>query len=70
MEALRIFDIVYVLTAGGPGTSTTTLSWLTYLTTFSYYDFGLGNAYAYLIGLITLVLALLAIKIIPLESIE
>ncbi len=34
MLAIRAFDIIYVLTAGGPGTSTTTLTWATYLTTF------------------------------------
>ena len=41
MLAIRVFDLVYVLTAGGPGTSTTTLVWQTYLTTFDSLDFGL-----------------------------
>jgi multiple sugar transport system permease protein len=59
MLAIRVFDLVYVLTAGGPGTSTTTLVWQTYLTTFDSLDFGLGNAYAYTVSLITLGLALL-----------
>ena len=58
MSAIRAFDIIYVLTAGGPGTSTTTLSWKTYLTTFDSLDFGIGNAYAYSISLITFVLAI------------
>jgi multiple sugar transport system permease protein len=58
MLAIRVFDILYVLTAGGPGTATTTLVWQTYLTTFDSLDFGLGNAYAYTISLITLGLAL------------
>jgi multiple sugar transport system permease protein len=58
MLAIRVFDIVYVLTAGGPGTATTTLVWQTYLTTFDSLDFGLGNAYAYSVSLITLGLAL------------
>ena len=58
MSAVRAFDIIYVLTAGGPGTATTTLSWKTYLTTFDSLDFGMGNAYAYTISLITFVLAL------------
>ena len=44
--------------AGGPGTATTTLSWKTYLTTFDSLDFGMGNAYAYTISLITFALAL------------
>ncbi len=58
MLAIRVFDIIYVLTAGGPGTATTTLVWQTYLTTFDSLDFGLGNAYAYTVSLITLGLAL------------
>ena len=56
--AIRVFDVIYVLTAGGPGTSTTTLTWKTFLETFQNLDFGLGNAYAYTISLITLGLAL------------
>jgi multiple sugar transport system permease protein len=58
MLAIRVFDVIYVLTSGGPGTSTTTLVWQTYLTTFDSLDFGLGNAYAYTVSLITLGLAL------------
>jgi multiple sugar transport system permease protein len=58
MNAIRTFDIIYVLTAGGPGTATTTLTWKTYLTTFTSLNFGLGNAYAYMITLMTLALAL------------
>jgi ABC-type sugar transport system permease subunit len=58
MSAIRAFDIIYVLTAGGPGTATTTLSWKTYLTTFDSLDFGMGNAYAYTISLMTFALAL------------
>src|SRR5262245_3339583 len=58
LSAIRAFDIIYVLTAGGPGTATTTLTWKTFLTTFDSLDFGLGNAYAYTVSIITLCLAL------------
>jgi ABC-type sugar transport system permease subunit len=54
LSAIRAFDIIYVLTAGGPGTATTTLTWKTYLVTFDSLDFGQGNAYAWLVSLITL----------------
>jgi ABC-type sugar transport system permease subunit len=57
LSAIRAFDIIYVLTAGGPGTATTTLTWKTFLTTFDALDFGLGNAYAITVGVITLCLA-------------
>jgi multiple sugar transport system permease protein len=64
MLAIRVFDIIYVLTAGGPGTATTTLVWQTYLTTFDSLDFGLGNAYAYAVSLITLGLALVYFRLL------
>lgn len=64
MSAIRAFDVIYVLTAGGPGTATTTLSWKTFLITFDSLDFGMGNAYAYSISLITFVLALVYFRIL------
>jgi multiple sugar transport system permease protein len=64
MLALRVFDVIYVLTAGGPGTSTTTLTWQTYLVTFDSLDFGLGNAYAYTVSFITFALALIYFQIL------
>ena len=64
MSAIRAFDVIYVLTAGGPGTATTTLTWKTYLTTFDSLDFGHGNAYAYIVSLITLGLALIYFKVL------
>ncbi len=64
MYAIRVFDVIYVLTAGGPGTSTTTLTWQTYLITFQNLDFGLGNAYAYTISLITLALAWIYFRVL------
>ncbi|MGH6916494.1 MAG: carbohydrate ABC transporter permease [Geminicoccaceae bacterium] len=64
MFAIRAFDVIYVLTAGGPGTATTTLTWKTYLITFESLDFGLGNAYAYTVSLITLGLALIYFQLL------
>ncbi len=64
MSAIRAFDVIYVLTAGGPGTATTTLTWKTYLTTFESLDFGMGNAYAYIVSIITLGLALIYFRIL------
>ena len=46
LDAFRIFDLVYVLTGGGPADSTETLSTLTYKTLFSTLQFGLGSAMA------------------------
>lgn len=42
------FDIIYLLTGGGPGNATETLPLLTYKTTFGRYDIGMGAATAVL----------------------
>jgi trehalose/maltose transport system permease protein len=44
LDAFRIFDLVYVLTGGGPADSTEVLSTLSYKTLFSTLQFGLGSA--------------------------
>lgn len=46
LDAFRIFDLVYVLTGGGPADSTEVLSTLTYKTLFSALEFGYGSALA------------------------
>jgi len=44
LDAFRVFDLVYVLTAGGPADSTETLSTLSYKTLFAALEFGYGSA--------------------------
>jgi ABC-type sugar transport system permease subunit len=44
LDAFRIFDLVYVLTGGGPADSTEVLSTLTYKDLFSALQFGYGSA--------------------------
>ncbi|MGH7233292.1 MAG: carbohydrate ABC transporter permease, partial [Nitrospiraceae bacterium] len=46
MDAFRVFDAVYVLTGGGPGNSTETLSIYAYKTLFQSLQFGYGAALA------------------------
>jgi multiple sugar transport system permease protein len=64
LSAIRVFDVIYVLTAGGPGDATTTLTWKTYLTTFENLDYGLGNAYAWVVSLITFGFALVYFRVL------
>lgn len=44
LDAFRIFDLVYVLTGGGPADSTETLSTLSYKVLFSTLQFGYGSS--------------------------
>jgi len=46
MDAVRVFDAVYVLTGGGPGNATETLSIYAYKTLFQSLQFGYGSALA------------------------
>jgi len=57
INALMTFDLIYVLTQGGPGESTTVLSWLGYITFFNFARYGEGAAILYVLSLISLVLA-------------
>jgi ABC-type sugar transport system permease subunit len=62
VEAFRVFDIIYVITAGGPAFGTVTISYLTYLETFSFGHVGRGSALSFLISIITLLLAFIYIR--------
>jgi multiple sugar transport system permease protein len=64
MGSLRVFDLVYVLTGGGPGDATRVVTFTAYKKAFDALDFGVANAYAYLLALLTLALGLLYIKIL------
>lgn len=64
MNAFRVFDLIYVMTGGGPGNATNVIALETVRTTLDFTDFGRGNTYAYIIMLITLGLALLYIKVL------
>lgn len=57
MNAFRAFDTIYVLTGGGPGDATNTVALLTVQRVLTFTDAGLGNAYAWVITLITMVVA-------------
>ncbi|WP_426592587.1 carbohydrate ABC transporter permease [Cellulomonas sp. McL0617] len=56
--AFRSFDFIYVMTAGGPGTSSTTLPYLAYVHAFIELDYGRGAAAALLALVVVLSLAL------------
>jgi ABC-type sugar transport system permease subunit len=62
VEAFRVFDIVYVITAGGPASGTTTISYQTYLETFSYGNLGRGAALSFLVSAFTLIMAYVYIR--------
>ncbi len=64
VDAFRVFDIVYIITAGGPAYKTLTITYLTYLNSFTFGKQGTGAALSFLISAVTLVMALVYIRIL------
>jgi ABC-type sugar transport system permease subunit len=62
MDALRVFDIVYGLTGGGPGNMTETLSSFAYKFYFRYSNFGMGSTFAIVVFAFVLFLSYLYIR--------
>jgi multiple sugar transport system permease protein len=58
MNDIRIFDLVYAMTGGGPANTTSTLLYQTYIFLFKDMNFGLGSTWSTVIFLIILVISL------------
>ena len=59
------YDLVYAMTGGGPGTSTTLLSFQIWRESFSMYDFGAGSAVAFIVVLISAGLIVAITRALP-----
>jgi ABC-type sugar transport system permease subunit len=57
LSAFMIFDVVYALTSGGPGTATQTVAFLDYNTLLVNTDFGLGGAISIVMVVVALAIA-------------
>ena len=62
LDAFRVFDLIYVLTGGGPGTSTEPIALYTFTALLQNLEFGYGSALSVVIFLITFGLALVYIR--------
>ena len=62
VDAFRVFDIVYIITNGGPAYKTLTITFLTYLNSFTFGKQGIGAALSFLISIFTIILALIYIR--------
>jgi multiple sugar transport system permease protein len=56
MDAFRIFDTIYILTGGGPGNATESVSTFTYRIAFQYFNTGYASALSYLTFILTVIL--------------
>jgi ABC-type sugar transport system permease subunit len=62
VDAFRVFDIAYIITSGGPAFRTVTITYLTYLNTFSYGKPGTGAALSFLISIFIILMAVAYIR--------
>jgi multiple sugar transport system permease protein len=59
LDAFKIFDLVYMYTQGGPGTSTESISWYVYQLGFKFFRLGYASAVSFLVVVLLTVLATL-----------
>ena len=62
LDAFRVFDLIYALTGGGPGTATEPVSLYGFTVLFQNLRFGYGSAIAVIVFVVTFGLALLYVR--------
>ncbi|MGP9536550.1 carbohydrate ABC transporter permease [Brachybacterium sp. AOP43-C2-M15] len=62
ISAAQAFDIISIMTGGGPGTSSSTLSWMVYEEAFQKFDIGTASAAATVLLLLLLVITYVQVR--------
>ena len=63
MDSLRIFDVIYATTAGGPNDATTNLQIMAYQYSFQWYQMGKGMAQAIVLLLLVVIVSYLLMRL-------
>ncbi|PKL14616.1 MAG: sugar ABC transporter permease [Spirochaetae bacterium HGW-Spirochaetae-8] len=61
--SVKVFELPFIMTQGGPGTSTLVLYQYMWNTAFIFYDMGYASAIGFIMGIIILLLAFLNLRI-------
>jgi ABC-type sugar transport system permease subunit len=64
LDALRVFDVIYVMTGGGPGTATEPIALLTFSTLLQNLRFGFGAALSMIVFGVSFILAVACIRLL------
>ena len=64
IDAFRVFDLVYVMTAGGPGTATEPIALYTFSRLLQTLRFGFGSALSVIVFAVSFVFALACISLL------
>ncbi|SER68241.1 carbohydrate ABC transporter permease [Salisediminibacterium halotolerans] len=70
LDAFRVFDLIYVLTGGGPANATEVISVYAYTTLFSQQNFGGGSALSVIVFLCIALISIIFIKLIGSDLFE
>lgn len=70
LDAFRVFDLIYVLTKGGPGTSTEPIALYTFSTLLENLEFGFGSALSVIVFSVTFIVALCYIRFLGMDLTE
>ncbi|MCP4397245.1 MAG: sugar ABC transporter permease [bacterium] len=62
--SVKVFDIIYIMTKGGPARSTESLTTLIFDRAFNFYEFGYGTAIGIMMFLLILVLSLIQLNVL------
>lgn len=62
INSFKVFDLIFMLTQGGPGRSTRVLVYDIYYTAFQRYEFGYASAMAYILFALILVITLIQFR--------
>lgn len=68
MDAFRVFDIIYIMTSGGPSDGTKVISYYTYLEAFSFLRMGRAAALAWIITAVVGLMAFFYIRLVSRET--
>jgi len=63
VETFKAFDLIYILTRGGPGNFTSVLNYISYLYSFTFMKFGLGAAIAFFVSLLIIIISVFYYRI-------
>ncbi|MFZ3576966.1 carbohydrate ABC transporter permease [Virgibacillus sp. DJP39] len=67
LDAFRVFDLIYVLTGGGPANATESISIYAYKTLFAQQNFGEGSTLSVIVFLCVAVISIVYVKLIGSE---
>lgn len=68
LQAFLVFDVIYIMTGGGPGVSTETLSFLNWQTFLVSTDFGYGGAISVMLVVIALAISAVYVRVLRPET--